>query len=290
MSAIATRTDWQALVLTLLVPGLVVAGLVCLALEPQWEDSIRWLDGLVVLILFEGVRVIVLRIMRDTLREYRGPWQAAKFFLLSILILAAICLVMAGFALRLQLFSVLADLHTWQLILPPLALIVADGVINVAFFRGDAQRAAAQLEAAADDAEDWLAIAVFPTPLLVGFGYGMLIFLRTRGILNVPWLPSPSLDTLREISLLYAAAYFCGKAVVLANIHTAHFMRSGKRLLGGRWIQLIVTRNFEHSERNVKGELRLAERRLAVLRGEAVDTANPSTRNRQHRDQASSAS
>ncbi|HEX7915691.1 hypothetical protein, partial [Rudaea sp.] len=277
MSAITARTDWQALIPTLLVPALVVAGLVRLALQPQWDDSADWLDGLVVLILFEGVRVLVLRILRDTLNEYRGPWQAVKFFLLSMLILAGICLVLAVFAFKWQIFSILADPHTWKLVLPPLALIVADGVVNVAFFRGDAQRAAAQLDAAADDAEDWLALAVFPTPLLVALAYALLFFLHTRGVSGLSWLPSPSLDTLREISLLYAAFYFCGKAVVLAHVHTAHFLRTGKRLLGGRIAQLIVTRSLVLSKQNALGEQRSAARRLAVLQGAPIEPEESAT-------------
>ena len=80
MTAITARTDWGALATTLLVPALVVAGLTRLALQPQWDDSAEWLDGLVVLILFEGVRVLVLRILRDTLHEYRRPWQAVQRF------------------------------------------------------------------------------------------------------------------------------------------------------------------------------------------------------------------
>ncbi len=268
---ITARTDWQAFVSTLIVPALVVAGLVRLAVQPQWDDSSEWLEGLVVLILFEGVRVLVLRILRDTFHEYRGPWQAVKFFLLSMLILAGLCLVLAIFAFKLEIFSILADARTWKLILPPLALIVIDGVVNVAFFRGDAQRAAAQLEAAADDAEDWLALAVFPTPLLVALGYAALFFLHARGVPGLSWLPQPSLETLREIGLLYAAAYFFGKAIVLVHVHTAHFLRSGKRLLGGRGVQLIVTRSFEESARNAQNELRSVARRLAVLRGEPTD-------------------
>lgn len=270
MSAIGARTDWQALVVTLLVPALVGAGLVHLALQPQWDDSDEWLGGLVTLILFEGVRVIVLRIMRDTLREYRGPWQAVKFFLISLLIFAGICLAIAIYVLKLQIFSVLADPRTWKLMLPPLVLLVVDGVVNVVFFRGDGQRVAAQLDAAADDMEDWLSLAVFPVPLIVAFAYAALAILCARGGPGLSWVPPPSLDTLREISLLYAAAYFFGKAGVLAHMHTGHFLRTGKRLLGGRGVQLLATRSFEESARNARGELRSAGRRLAVLSGAAV--------------------
>jgi hypothetical protein len=290
MSAIAARTDWGALVPTLLVPALVVAGLVRLALQPQWDDSAEWLDGLVVLILFEGVRVLVLRILRDTLREYHGPWQAVKFFLLSMLILAGICLVLAAFTFKWQIFSILADPHTWKLILPPLALILADGVVNVAFFRGDPQRAAVQLDAAADDAEDWIGLAIFPMLPLVAVACFLLFFLRDLGVSGLSWLPPPSIDIVRQAGLLYAALYFCGKALVLAHMHTAHFLRTGKRLLGGRIAQLMVTRSFDRSLRNALSEQRAAERRLAALRGEAVELPEPGARVRRVADSSADGS
>jgi hypothetical protein len=179
-----------------------------------------------------------------------------------------------------QIFSALVDPQTWEIILPPTAIIIVAGVISLIFFRGDAQRAAAQLEAGADDAEDWLGLAIFPTPLLVGLAYALLIYLRTRGVPIPAWIPPPSLDDLREISLLYAAVYFCGKAILLAHLYTAHFLRSGKRLLGGRWVQLLVARNGAQCERNVKDEIRRADRRLAALRGEGDEVASSVVRKR----------
>jgi len=260
MPASAIRTDWPGLISTLPVPALAVAGLVRLALRPQWDDSIDWLDGLWVLALFEGVRIVVLRIMRDTFREYRGPWQAAKFFLLSLLILAAICFVLACMALGMHIFPVLADAQTWRLMLPPLAIIVADGLVTVLFFRGEPQRVAAQLEAVADDADDWFQFAIFPLPIVVGVGCVALVLLSRRA--NDALAP---LDLLREISLLYAAAYFAVKAILFAHVRSARFLRTGRRLFGSAWIQFLLTRDGERARRNAMEEARAATRRVEIF-------------------------
>jgi len=264
MSANAIKTDWPGLISTLPVPVLAVAGLVSVALRSQWDDSSDWLEGLWVLALFEGVRIVVLRIMRDTFREYHGPWQAVKFFLLSLLILAAICFVAACFALGWRVFPALADVQTWRFVLPPLAIIVADGLVTLLFFRGEAQRVAAQLEALAEDADDWFHLAAFPLPIVVGMvcAAALLLCHCTNGARSVP-------DILREIGLLYAAAYFAVKAVLFAHVHTAHFFRTGRRLLGGGRMQLLVTRDGERARRNVVQEEKVAARRVEVFVGQS---------------------
>jgi hypothetical protein len=153
------RSDWQGLGLTLALPLLVAASFVWLGLRPQWEeDAGDWATGMLVLLPLEFIRIIVLWILRDTYADYRSPAHALRFFLLSIGILALLCL---GFAL-LQFgvratIAALAQADTWRMLLPPAALIVADGVIGLYFFRGDARVQAARLEAQGDDAQDWLA-------------------------------------------------------------------------------------------------------------------------------------
>ena len=265
-------TNWQAVSLTLLMPGVAAAGLAALALQPQWDvyDD-RWVDGLFVLIPFEFVRGIVFRILRDAYRDYRSPRQAVKFFLASVAILALFCLVFAVFEAGFTaVFAALFDATAWKLIIPPAAIIVLDGVINLYFFRGDARREAARLDAAADDAEDWLGIAVYPTPLLVAAAYALLVYLRSRGWHVPEWIPPPSVDAAREICLLYAAAYFIGKGIVIAHVHTARFNRSGERLFGADWIQrMLRNRRAEDRARDARGERRAAEARRRALKGDA---------------------
>src|SRR5512141_2146143 len=118
MNDAAGRTNWQALILTLLVPAVLVAGLIHLALQPQWTDSDDWIIGFFVLIPLEFVRVIVFWILRDAYKDYRTPWQAVKFFLMSVAILAGICLCFAFGELGFRdVFVALVEPRTWRYIL-----------------------------------------------------------------------------------------------------------------------------------------------------------------------------
>lgn len=268
----AFRTNWQGLMLALLVPAVVAAGLVHLALQPQWTDSDDWIIGLFVLVPFEFVRVIVFWILRDAYKDYRSPWQAVKFFLLSVAILAGICLCFAlgelGFH---DVFVALLEPQTWRYILPPAGIIIVDGIISLYFFRGDGRSQAARLGAIADDAEDWLLFAVLRMPFVVAAAYALLIYLRTRGVAVPVWIPDPSLEAFRQICLLCAAVYFSGKGVLLAHVHTAHFNRTGRRLLSAGWIQLIVGRNSKEREDKAKAERQAVAERVAALQGVDAD-------------------
>jgi len=261
-------TNWQAVILTLLMPGVAAAGLIALALQPQWDESDTWVTGLFVLIPFEFVRVIVLRILRDAYQDYRTPRHAVRLFLISIAILALLCLIFAfleaGFG---AVLAALLDAGTWKLIAPPAAIIIADGVINLYFFRGDARGQAARLDAAADDAEDWLGIATYPTPIVLAAAYAFLMYLRSRGVPVPDWIPSPGLDAAREMCLLYAAVYFIGKGILIAHVHTARFNRNGERVLGAAWIQRLIRRRSGDRAQDARKERSAARARRDVLSG-----------------------
>ena len=264
------HTDWQGLLVSLAVPALVVAGLVGFALQPQWEESGDWIDGVFVLVPLEFVRAIVFRILRDAYRDFTTPWQKVRFFLLSLVVLAgigALALLLNG-EWRL-LWQLLTDAAIWRLVLPPLTIMVVDSVIALWTFRGDGRSQAARLEAMADDAEDWFLLALLRAPFLVVAIYALLIYLRAQGAAVPAWVPEPSLDALREITLLYVAAYFAGKAIVLAHAYTAHFQRTGTRVLGVPWIQFIVSGKDRRERRQAaRAEQRAAETRRATLLGE----------------------
>lgn len=263
------RTDWQGLILTLLVPAVIVAGLVNLALQPQWADSDDWIIGLFVLIPFEFVRVIVFWILRDAFKDYQSPWHAVKFFLVSVAILSVLCLVFALFEIGFrEVFVALADAQTWRYILPPAGIILADGVIGLYFFRGDGRSQAARLDAIGDDAEDWLLLAITRLPFVAAAVYALLIYLRTREVAVPAWIPDPSVDAFREICLLCAAVYFAGKGILMAHVHTAHFNRTGRRLLGAGWIQFFIGQDRAKREAAAKNERRAVAERLAALQGE----------------------
>jgi hypothetical protein len=269
MGEMAGRTDWQALILALLMPAVIVASLIWLAVQPQWDDSPDWVTGLFVLIPFEAVRVIVLRILRDTFADFRTPWHAVKLFLLSLAILTVICL---GFAFYVggigETLVALGHAQTWSVILPPAAIIVADGVIGLYFFRGDPLRQAARLDAISDDAEDWLALSIMRLPFVAVGLYALMIWLRSRGWAVPHWVPEPSLEAAREICLLCAAIYFAGKGVLMAHVWTAHFNRTGRRLLDAGWIRFVVGGDNKKRRKAAIVERRCAAKRLATLNGD----------------------
>jgi len=265
----AGRTDWPGLILALLVPMVIAAGLVDLALQPQWTDSDDWLYGMVVFIPFEFVRVIVLWILRDAYKDYQTPWQAVKFFLISVAVLAVIVFIIALFEMGFHdLFAALADGQTWLYILPPTAIILVDGIISLYFFRGDGRSQAARLDAVADDLEDWLILAIGRLPFLAAAVYALLIYLRVRGAAVPEWIRDPGVEAFREVSLLCVAIYFFGKGILFAHVHTAHFNRSGRRLLGAGWIQFVLGQDREKREQAAKKERSAIAKRLAALQGE----------------------
>jgi hypothetical protein len=264
----AGRTDWQALILTLLLPAVVVASLVWLALQPQWDDSPDWAVGLFVLIPFEGVRVIVFSILRDAFADFRTPWHAVKFFLLSLAILAVLCFAFSLYFVGIRdTFVALAQAQTWRVIVPPTLLILADGVIGLFFFRGDPRCQSARFEAISSDAEDWLALSVMRLPFVAAALYALVIWLRSRGVAVPDWVRDPSLEAAREVCLLCAATYFAGKGILIGHAYTAHFNRTGKRLLSAGWIQFVLGKNGEERKKTATNERKAAAKRLAALTG-----------------------
>jgi hypothetical protein len=266
------RSDWQAMFLTLLMPAVIVSGLVYLALQPQWTDSDDWLIGVFVLLPLEFARIIILRILRDAYKDYRSPWYAVKFFLVSVLILAGIVFVIALFELGIHgLLAALGDARIWRLIVPSAIVVIVDGVIALYFFHGNARIESARLDAAADDAEDWFMLSVTRLPFVTAIVYAVLIYMRTRGMPVPAWIPDPDREAFREICLLYVAVYFAGKAIVLAYVHTAHFNRTGRRLLGAGWVRFVLGEKRARYGNAARAEARSAQERHVALQGD--DTA-----------------
>jgi hypothetical protein len=267
MNEAAVRTNWQGLILSLLMPTVIVAGLVYLAVQPQWSDSDDWLIGVFVLLPLEFARIIVLRILRDAYGDYRSPWQAVKFFVLSVTILAIIILLFSLLELGVHgMIEALADPRIWRLILPAALVIVVDGAIALYFFHGNARIESARLDAAADDAEDWFTLAVTRLPFVVAAVYAGLLYLRLGLGVAVPaWIPEPDRDGFREMCLLYVAFYFAGKGVVLAHVYSAHFGRSGRRLLGAGWVRFVLGKKRGRYVDAAKSEMRSAEKRRSAL-------------------------
>jgi len=275
MSDATVHTDWQGVILSLLMPAVIVTAMVYVAVEPQWSDSDDWLIGVFVLLPLEFARIIVLRILRDAYGDYRAPWHAVKFFVLSVAILVVIILLVTVLELGVHgTIEALANPRIWRLMLPAALVVVVDGAIALYFFNGNARVESARLDAAADDAEDWFTLAVTRLPFVVAAIYAALLYMRLELGVTVPsWVPEPDRDGFREMCLLYVAFYFAGKGVVLAHVHSAHFHRSGRRLLGAGWVRFVLGEKSGRYVDAAKSERRSAEKRRSTL--QADDAQSP---------------
>lgn len=265
-------TNPQAVALSMAIPLTVAAGCAYSALHPPWDDDDgQWAAGLLLLIPFEFVRALAISIVGDTFARWQNARQATRQVLFSLAILAGIVLAVAFAKMSLRdLFAVLASPATWKILLPPTAIIVADAVISVRFFRGDPQRASARMQAVADDAAELLFLSLYPTPLLVAGAYAGLLALQAHGVAIAAWVPPVGAASLRALALYYAAAYFVLKAVVAARVYTAAFNRSGVRLFGGEWVRLLLSKAGER-QRDRADEQAKVLRRRRMLAGEAPD-------------------
>ena len=265
----ALETDWPTIGMWTLVPVTLAAGFVYAALTPQWESD-EWIGGLLALIPLEYFRAFVISILSDTYKEYRTPLQAVKYFLLSLLILLVIAAAISLYVLGFRDFLLLIRKpEVYGAIAFAIAVIAVDGVIGVYFFRGDARRLSARLQAVADDARDWLQLAAFQMPIVLALSYGVLLILKeTRAAFA--WVPDPASDVVRSACLLYAAFYFLGKAVLLGHANTAAFNGTGRRLLSARWIQFLVWQKNRDREKDARDERAAERKRLEILSGKAV--------------------
>jgi hypothetical protein len=254
--------------MSVMVPVTISAGFVHAALTWQWVESETWVWGLVLLVPFEFVRTLVYSILGDTFRTYESPRQAVRSFLLSMLILLVMGLIFGVYVLGFRdFFAAVTDLAILRIISVPAAILVADGIISVYFFRGNPRLQAVRIQAAADDLVDWLQLALFPTPFLLALLCAGLYWLRASGHIEGAWLPEVDEEAGRSAALLYAGYYFAGKAILLAHVHSAHFNGSGRRLLDARWIQWLTTKP-ENRKENALKETANQKQRWSVLQSE----------------------
>ena len=260
-------SNWQAAALSAAIPLLVAAGLVYAALQPLWDDdSGDWALGLLVLIPLEFIRALVASILGDSFKNYRSPGYAVNYFLLSLGILAAMLLAFTAYMLGVRGFiDTMASARTWAFVLPVAAVIVADGMIALYFFRGDPGCQAARIEAAADDFGNLLGLAVYPTPLVLAAIYGILYYFKQDGRAFASWLPDFSVERLRSAALFYAACYFVAKAAIAAYVNTATFNASGCRVFGGGWLGFIQGRKEEDRVKDLQKERERATQRRRAL-------------------------
>lgn len=270
----APRTNWHAIGLTLLMPLVVTAGFVWLALRPEWNDTGEWAFGMLLLLPFEFVRVIVFWILRDAYKDSRSALQALRFFLLSLLILAAMALVFSVFEFGFrETYTALRDPQTWRIIVPPMALIVVDGVIGLLTFRGDPRCEAARLDAQGDDAQDWFTLALYAAPFVLLLPCFVLFVVMQEHDSLPEWMPRGG-DGARALCMLFIALYFFGKGLILAQVHGARFMSTGQRVLANPAVQFLLERDGEKRRKNAKEESEKAAARRAVFVGDASAEAS----------------
>ena len=266
VSAIVRPTNWQALLVSMLIPLLVAAGLISAAVQDEWDGTPQWIYGLAALVPVEYVRALMMSILGDAFRDYRNRGYAIGQFLLSVAILAVGLILAAGYVLGVRgLVLALGEAATWKFVLPLAAILVADGLITLYFFSGDPRVQAARLEAAADDIADLLGLTLYPTPIVLLLGCALLLAMKKNGIALALAVPDLTFDRLRTLGLCYFAAYFVAKAGVLAYVQTASFNRSGERLLGGSWLTWLRGRDQDERVRNLHEEQAKAARRRTAL-------------------------
>jgi hypothetical protein len=224
MQNVHVQTDWLGLALSLLVPGVIVAGCVSAALQrSSWDDTPGWAWGLFLLVPLEGLRAWVMQLTINAYREYRGRWHAIVSFLSAIAIgVFSILVIMILPGLK---FHDMAELFSnpWflQVALVPLGIVIAEAVLALLFFRGDARVQAVRLEAIADIAYWWFMVALIYPGLYVVPVCALLLAVGS------PKFVDPIFGHLRVIFCLYVALYFAGKAMLLAYLHTARFLSTG---------------------------------------------------------------
>ena len=254
---------------SMLMPVAIAAGFVHAAVTSEWIESETWVYGLLLLVPFEFVRTLVYSILGDTFRSYESPLQGVRSFLLSMLILLVMGLIFGVYVMGFRdFFAAATDLAILRIISVPAAILVADGIIALYFFRGNPRIQAVRIQAAADDLVDWLQLALFPTPFVVALICAALYWLRSSSA-YIDGAAQPDVDeeTVRSAALLYAAYYFAGKAILLAHVYSARFNGSGRRLLGARWIQWLTTKP-ENRKENALKEAASQKQRWSVLQSE----------------------
>jgi len=227
MPKMPIRTDWIALLLSLLVPSALVAGLLWTASQPfSWEDTPAWSWGLFALVPVEGLRLFVMGLARDAYRTCSGPWQAMMSFISAVaatFCFLFVCMILPGkhgglFGNARSTLEALSTPLFWQVALVPIGLTVAEGALGLLLFRGDARRQATYLDAIGTTSGFWFMFGLIYPALLVMPVFVVLVLFNTR-------FADLFFAHLHELLFGYAALYFAVKAVLIAFLYTARFLR-----------------------------------------------------------------
>lgn|GEM_PF-4319683 len=232
------KTNWQAVLLSALIPAILVTGLVWQALAYDGSAvSMPWVLGMFCLIPLEFIRALVVSLLGTAYANGRDPQQVVRSFLISVAILLVLCIFYLIVEGGMDGLRLLVTPALYKFMGLPLLICVVDGVFGILSFSGDPKLQAERLQAIAEDAMDWLGLAVLRVPFVILPVYGLLAWAGSAGLRFAAWVPMPSEGLAFRAALLYLAAYFLGKAVLVAYVQTARFALTQKRLLDVPWIE-----------------------------------------------------
>jgi hypothetical protein len=219
------RTDWPALVLSILLQLPIVAAAVS---APYKDIDVRLIVAAGPL---ELVRLIVLISLANAYPNYGSSWRTLRsFFAQAGTQLAIFALIFLFYWILIagldETAAALSRAWIWVVIVLPVAILVAENALNLFFCGDDARAQAAQLDAMAADAMTWFVLVFLAIP---GVFLGLfLLLLYLAGPMGGIEFPDWVVAVLSIVLPLYPAAYFAGKAIVLAQVHTARFARTGR--------------------------------------------------------------
>jgi hypothetical protein len=259
------RTQWPALVLSILLQLPIVAAAL---LAPYKELDVRLIVAAAPL---ELVRVIVLVGLGNAYPNYGSSWETLRSFVgqtgtqlaIFALIFLFYWILITGLD---ETAAALSRPWIWAVIVIPVALLVAENALSLFFCGGDARAQAARFGAMAADAKAWfvLMFAVIPAVFLALFLLACCVPGHSSEVAGSHWIGAVLLTVLR----LYPAAYFAGKAIVLAQVHTARFALTGRRVFDADWILWLMSSKGSAFERSLDNERRAIAWRRAAMLGE----------------------
>lgn len=257
------HTEWTALWLSLAFQTPVVV----------WAAT-HWIAAILALGPFELIRLILLRSVSGAYREYGDPWNAVKTFAkraaiflgLFVGILLANGIGVFGVP---KFVEVLEDPSIWLSVVIPVGVLIAESALSLFFFRGDVRVQAARFDAMAADATCWYVLFTLLIPGLLLVAFGIAIFLTEASRTHVS---DGFVNIFALVVACYPAAYFSGKAIILAQVYTDRFALTGRRVLDAPWALFITAPKQQRSSTTQRIEnYAIQWRRAAMLDAEEPD-------------------
>ena len=257
------RTDWTALLVSIAFQIPVVV----------WAIG-HWGAAMIALGPFEFMRLLLLRSVSAAYREYGDPWRAVKSFVKrAAIVLGSFIGLLLFYGITTfgvhKLVEVLTERLVWVSVLIPVAAMCAENALSLFFFRGDVRVQAARFDAMAEDATCWFVVVTLVIPGLIVAAFGLVIYMTEGTHMHGPEWVKPVLTV---VVISYPAAYFAGKAIVLAQVYTARFALTGRRVLDGYGLLFVTSKKGQRYSLTKRIENYAAEWRRAGMLGREVPT------------------